>query len=56
MIFALLVMGFVLGWLFEASGSLVGPIAAHTLINGVNLSLLASRYRGSGEPAEPEDD
>lgn len=53
--FALL-MGFVFGWLFEASGSLVGPIAAHTLINAVNLPLLASRHRGSGEPAEPEDD
>ena len=49
-------MGFVLGWLFEVSGSLVGPIVAHTLINAVNLPLLASRYRGSGEPAEPEGD
>lgn len=53
--FALL-MGFVLGWLFEASGSLIGPIAAHTLINAVNLPLLARRYRTSNESTETERD
>lgn len=40
-----LAMGFALGWLFEVSGSLVGPVVAHTLINGVTLPLLTRRYR-----------
>jgi membrane protease YdiL (CAAX protease family) len=36
--------GFLLGWLFESTGNLVAPIAAHALVNGVNLSLLVRRY------------
>jgi len=38
-------MGFVLGALFEQTGTLLAPIAAHTLINAVNLPLLARRAR-----------
>jgi hypothetical protein len=36
--------GFLLGWLFESTGNLVAPIAAHALVNGVNLGLLVRRY------------
>lgn len=36
-------MGFALGWLFEATGHLVAPIAAHVLVNAVNLPRLARR-------------
>ncbi len=32
--------GFLLGWLFDATGSLIAPIVAHAGINGVNLRLL----------------
>jgi len=32
--------GFLLGWLFDATGSLVAPIVAHAGINGVNLRQL----------------
>jgi len=39
-------MGFLFGWLYEASGTLAAPIAAHTVINAVNLPLLA-RHRGA---------
>ncbi|HKO91173.1 MAG TPA: type II CAAX endopeptidase family protein [Polyangiaceae bacterium] len=35
-------VGLALGALFEATGSLLGPLAAHALVNGVNLSFLKS--------------
>lgn len=35
-------MGLVLGAMFQLSGSLLGPLAAHALINGVNLAYLRS--------------
>jgi len=37
-------MGFAFGWLYEWTGQLVAPIAAHTLVNGINLPRLARRY------------
>lgn len=37
-----LCVGLVLGVLFEATGSLLGPIAAHALVNGLNLQFLKS--------------
>ncbi|MGC4064275.1 MAG: type II CAAX endopeptidase family protein [Polyangiaceae bacterium] len=36
------VMGLVLGAMFQLSGSLVGPILSHALINAVNLAFLKS--------------
>jgi membrane protease YdiL (CAAX protease family) len=36
------VMGFTLGAMFHCTGSLVGPVLAHALINAVNLSHLKS--------------
>ncbi len=39
------VMGGVLGGLFEWTGNLVAPIVAHTVINGLNLPFLVKRYR-----------
>ena len=39
-------MGFAFGWLFEATGHLVAPIAAHVLVNAVNLPRLARRAEG----------
>jgi membrane protease YdiL (CAAX protease family) len=33
-------VGLALGALFEATGSLLGPLAAHALVNGVNLTFL----------------
>jgi len=36
------VVGLLLGGLFRATGSLLGPIVAHALINGVNLRFLLS--------------
>jgi membrane protease YdiL (CAAX protease family) len=38
------VMGFAFGWLFEWTGSLLAPIVAHTVVNGINLPRLARRY------------
>jgi len=37
--------GFLLGFLFEATGNLVAPVVAHVVINAVNLNLLV---RGVG--------
>jgi membrane protease YdiL (CAAX protease family) len=37
-------MGFAFGWLYEWTGQLVAPIAAHALVNGINLPRLARRY------------
>jgi len=39
--------GFLLGALFERTGNLIAPVVAHTLINGINLRLLAVRYAGA---------
>jgi hypothetical protein len=39
-------MGFALGSIFELTGSLVGPIAAHALINWLNLLYLKSHDPG----------
>lgn len=39
--------GLLLGWLFDATGSLIAPITAHFAINAVNLRRLGVRY-GSG--------
>lgn len=36
-------VGLVLGAMFQLTGSLLGPIAAHALINGMNLSYLRKR-------------
>jgi membrane protease YdiL (CAAX protease family) len=35
-----LAVGLVLGVLFEVTGSLLGPLAAHALVNGLNLNFL----------------
>lgn len=43
-----LVVGLALGALFELTGSLLGPIAAHALVNGLNL-----QYLKHHEPAPP---
>ena len=39
-----LVAGLALGLLFDATGNLVAPVAAHALVNGVNLRLLVRDY------------
>jgi len=43
--FAVLV-GFLLGWLFEATGNLVAPVVAHAVVNALNLRFLALHYAG----------
>ncbi len=35
-----LAAGFLLGFLFEATGNLIAPMVTHALVNGVNLTLL----------------
>ena len=50
-IFAVLA-GFIFGWLFESTGNLLAPVAAHTLVNGVNLPILVRKY-GSQSPTPP---
>lgn len=51
-IFALAI-GFVLGGLMSASGSLIPPIAMHATINGVNLYIIGQRARQLGIPRRP---
>ena len=41
-------MGLALGLLYSWSGSLIPPMAAHALINGINLYALANRARQLG--------
>ena len=45
-------VGLVLGVLFELTGSLLGPIAAHALVNGLNLQFLKSHEPALGETRE----
>jgi membrane protease YdiL (CAAX protease family) len=40
--------GFLLGWLFDATGNLLAPIVAHALINAVNLRFISGHYAGTG--------
>ena len=37
--------GFLLGWLYQLTGSLTAPVVAHIVINGLNLPFLVRRYR-----------
>jgi len=46
-----LAAGLVLGVLFEWSGSLAAPIAAHFTVNAINLTLLARRARRKLSPS-----
>jgi membrane protease YdiL (CAAX protease family) len=41
--------GFLLGFLFDATGNLLAPVVAHVVINAVNLRILTARY-GTGLP------
>lgn len=51
-------MGFVLGALFEATGTLTGPVVAHVGINAINLRSIAhhdARFdAGDGKPQPPK--
>jgi membrane protease YdiL (CAAX protease family) len=46
-------MGLVLGGLYEWTGQLAAPIAAHVVVNGINLPRLARRF---ADPANPPGD
>lgn len=48
-------VGLALGALFELTGSLWGPLAAHALVNGVNLTFL-KRYDPGPVPVPPQVD
>jgi hypothetical protein len=39
-----LAAGFGFGALYDATGNLVAPVVAHTVVNGINLPLLISQY------------
>lgn len=45
-------IGLGLGALYEWTGQLVAPVAAHVLVNGVNLPRLAAGAKGPGSVAE----
>ncbi len=49
--FAVLI-GLGLGLLYEWTGNLAAPVAAHVLVNGVNLPRLAGRAKRAGSVAE----
>ncbi len=42
-------VGFLLGWLYESTGSIYAPIATHVTINAINLWTIC----GPGSPATP---
>lgn len=42
-------MGFVLGGIYEATGALEGPILAHVLINTINLRVIALHHAAFGD-------
>jgi len=45
-------MGFALGWLFEWTGQLAAPIAAHAAVNGINLPRLARRFESGAHGSD----
>jgi membrane protease YdiL (CAAX protease family) len=48
-----LCVGLALGGLFELTGSLLGPIAAHALVNGLNLQFLKSHEPAPAPTGSP---
>lgn len=48
-------MGLGLGGLYEWTGQLAAPIAAHVLVNGINLPRLAARQAKGGASGSSED-
>jgi membrane protease YdiL (CAAX protease family) len=48
-----LVMGFVLGGLYEMTGMIEGPILAHAMINTINLRVIARHDAALGDGREP---
>lgn len=50
------VMGIAFGLLFEWTGHLIAPIAAHVVVNGVNLPRLAKRAEERRNETMSEDD
>lgn len=48
------IVGFALGALYSATGNLLAPVVAHTVINGINLPLLVNRYRSEDVESEVE--
>ena len=49
-------MGFAFGWLYEWTGQLLAPIAAHTLVNGINLPRLARRFESRSDEGDEADE
>ena len=48
-------VGGLLGVLFQWTGNLVAPVAAHILVNAINLPLLIRRYGPGASPAAGPD-
>jgi membrane protease YdiL (CAAX protease family) len=48
--------GFLLGGLFELTGNVLAPIAAHFTVNAFNLRQLSKRFGGGAERRGPDDD
>lgn len=48
-----LAIGLVLGWLMQASDSLIPPIVTHATINGLNLFVIGEKARRMGIPRRP---
>lgn len=46
-------MGFALGWLYDWTGSVIAPAAAHVAVNGINLRYLARKAREVPPPRLP---
>lgn len=48
-------MGFLLGWLYDWTGGVLAPVAAHVAVNWVNLLYLARRAREIPPPRLPSE-
>jgi membrane protease YdiL (CAAX protease family) len=45
-----LAAGFLLGWLFDATGNLLAPTVTHVFVNAVDLRLLSRQFADSASP------
>jgi membrane protease YdiL (CAAX protease family) len=50
-----IVVGLVLGWIFESTGNLVAPMVAHAVVNAVNLPLLTHLYGEQDDEVAEEE-
>ena len=49
-------MGFLLGWLYQRSGAIPGPVGVHFIVNYLNLRRIAAIASAAEREGAPDDE